>query len=140
VKTRAYESIMDDVDDVQKVLPRSEALILKRARMLYWSNTALAALTPPQSPIKRVIAGTEYTAVLLKELLDGFIDVVKTMRDDGAAMRVKKSALAKYDKAVDQLIKRWYKSAKAAAEPASDLEGAPWNVPTEERTPASEPI
>lgn len=137
-------SIMEDVDDVQAVAPKSEGSILKRARMLYpvWvrANTALAALTPTQPPIKRVIAGTEYTAVLLKGLLDDFTDLVKTMRDVASTLRAKKSALAKHDRAVDQLIKRWYKNAKAAAEPGSDLEGALEDVPTEEGTAAPEVI
>jgi hypothetical protein len=138
------ESIMDDVDDVQKISPRAEATILKRARMLYpvWvrANTALAALTTPQPPIKRVIAGVEYTATALKGLVDGFTNLVKTMRDEKSELKVKKSDLAKHDKAVDQLIKRWYKNAKAAAEPGSDLEAALEDVPTEEGTPAPEVI
>ena len=112
--------------------------------MLYpvWlrANTALAALTPTQDPIKRVIAGTEYTAALLKGLLDGFTGLVKVMRDEGSALKVKKLDLAKHDKAVDQLIKRWYKAAKALAEPGSDLEAALEDVPTEEGTPAPEVI
>jgi hypothetical protein len=138
------EGIMDDVDDVQKVIPRSEPTILKRARILYpvWvrANAALAALETPQPPIKRVIAGVEYTAALLKGQLDGFTNLVKTMRDKKSDLKGAKLDLAKHDKAVDQLIKRWYKNAKASAEVGSDLEAALEDVPTEEGTPAPEVI
>jgi hypothetical protein len=138
------ESIMDDVNDVQKIVPRTEPTILKRARMLYpvWvrANTALAALPDPQGPITRKVSGVVYTAAALKGLLDGFTNLVKTMRDEKSVLKVKKSDLAKHDKAVDQLIKRWYKNAKAAAEPGSDLEAALEDVPTEEGTPAPEVI
>ncbi len=137
-------SIMDDVDDLHAVVPRSEPTILKRARMLYpvWvrANTALAALTPTQPAITRVIAGTAYTAALLKGLLDGFTDVVKDMRDKDSVLNVKRADLRTHDRAADQLIKRWYKAAKATAEPGSDLETALEAVPTEQGTPAPDPI
>ncbi len=138
------DSIMKDLDDVQAIVPRSEPTILKRARMVYpvWvrANTALAALTPAQPAVTRTIGGTVYTAVLLKGLLDGFTDVVKTMRDKESALNVKKSALRSHDRATDQLIKRWYKVAKASAEPGSALELALNAVPTEEGTPAPDSI
>lgn len=138
------ESIMGDVNDLHAINPRSEALILKRARMVYpvWvrANTALAALTPAQPPIKRVIAGTEYTAVLLKGQLDGFTDLVKEMRDKESALNVKRAALRTHDRSVDQLIKRWYKNAKAIAEAGSDLAAALETVPTETGTSAPETI
>lgn len=138
------DSIMKDIDDVQAVSPRSEASILKRARMLYpvWvrANTALAALTPAQPPVTRAIAGTVYTAVLLKGLLDDFTDVIKDLRDKESVLNMKRAAVRSHDRATDQLIKRWYKAAKALAEPGSDLADALENVPTEEGTPAPETI
>jgi uncharacterized membrane protein YgcG len=100
------EDIMDDVDDVQRIAPKSEGTILKRARMLYpvWvrANAALAALPEPQGPITRPIEGVAHTALMLKGHLDGFTNLVKTMRDAKSALKVKKSDLAKHDKAVDQ--------------------------------------
>lgn len=138
------DSIMGDVNDVQAISARSEPSILKRARMLHpvWvaANTALAALTPAQPPIKRVIAGTEFTAALLKAELDGFTDVVKTMRDEERVLNVKRADLRTHDRATDQLIKRWYKNAKALAEPGSDLATALQDVPTETGTPAPDTI
>lgn len=138
------QSIMDDLNDVHAVVPRTEPTILKRARMVYpvWmrANTAMAALTPTQPPITRVIAGTPYTAVKLKELLDGFTDVVKDMRDMESVLNGKRMALRSHDRATDQLCKRWYKLAKATAEPDSDLETALKDVPTEQSTPAPDPI
>lgn len=138
------QSLIEDLNDVHGISPRSEPSILKRARMLYpvWvrANTAMAALTPTQPAVTRVIAGTSYTAVLLKGLLDGFTDVVKDMRDMESALNVKRAALRSHDRATDQLCKRWYKLAKALAEPDSDLETALEGVPTEEGTPAPDPI
>ena len=138
------DSVMGDVNDLHAVTPRSEPTILKRARMLYpvWvrSNTALAALAPAQPPIQRVIAGTGYTAALLKGQLDGFTDLVKDMRDTEAVLNAKRAGLRTQDRAVDQLIKRWYKNAKALAEPGSDLETALDAVPTEQGTPAPDTI
>jgi hypothetical protein len=138
------ESIMGDVSEVQAISPRSEPTILKRARMLYpvWvrADTALAALTPAQPPIKRVIAGTEYTALLLKGQLDGFTDLVKEMRDKESILNGKRADLRSHDRAVDQLIKRWYKNVKALADPDSALEMALRLVPTEQGTPAPDTI
>ncbi len=137
-------SIMSDVDDIYAVPPKTEGPILKRGRMLHpvWvrANAALAALTPAQLPIKRVIAGEEFTAAKLKDLLDGYTGVVKDMRDKESALNDKREDLRKHDRAVDQLCKRWYKAAKAMAEPGSDLETALQNVPTEEGTPAPDAI
>lgn len=136
--------IMDDVNDIQAVTPRTEATILKRARMVHpvWvrANTALAALTPAQGPITRPIGGTVHTAGSFKLRLDGFNDLVKAMRDKESDLDGAKEALRSHDRAVDQLIKRWYKNAKALAEPGSALETALEAVPAEQGTPAPDPI
>jgi hypothetical protein len=138
------DSIMKDVDDMHAINPKTEPTILKRARMVHpvWvrANTALAALTPSQPPVTRVIAGTAYTAALFKGQLDGFNNLDKAMRDLETVLNVKRAALRTHDRAVDQLIKRWYKNAKALAEPDSDLETALEGVPTEEGTPAPDTI
>lgn len=82
---------------MQAITPRSEPSILKRARMLYpvlvRANTALAALTPAQPPVTRAIAGTVYTAVLLKGLLDDFTDVIKDLRDKESVLNTKRAAV-----------------------------------------------
>jgi hypothetical protein len=138
------DSLLGDLNDIHTVVPRSEPTILKRARMVYpvWvrANTALAAQTPPGAAITRGIGGVPHTAAMLKTLLDGFTDLVKTMRDEESTLNVKRADLREHDRACDQLIKRWYKAAKALAEPGSDLEEALGDVPTEEGTPAPDPI
>jgi hypothetical protein len=136
--------IMKDVDDLYAVAPRTEASILKRARMLYpvWvrANTALGALVPPQGPITRAVGGTVYTAALLKTLLDGYTALVQTMSDTQEAVDVKRAALRALDRTVDQLNKRWYKLVKASYDPGSDVYEALADIPTEPGTPAPEPV
>jgi hypothetical protein len=138
------DSLMDDLNDIYTVNPKTEPTILKRARMLYpvWerANTAMAALTPAQPPIKRVIAGTEYTSALLKNELDTFTDKIREMKDKESVLNVKRMDLRKHDRATDQLSKRWYKAAKAMAEPGSDLETALQGIPIPADTPAPEPV
>lgn len=132
--------LMKEVQALYGATPRTEATILQRGRDLYpvWlrANAALAALTPAQAPIKRVIAGVEYTALSLKDLLDGFTELGKALSDEEKVLNEKKSDLRKLDRSVDQLNKRWYKVAKASTDRGTDLFEALKSIPTEPRTPA----
>ena len=136
--------IMKDVDDLYAVSPRTEGTILKRARMLYpvWerANAALAALTPPQAPITRPIAGTVYTVALLKGLLDGYTELVKAMSTEQEALEKQRSDLRTLDRTADQLNKRWYKLVKASYDEGSPEYEALNRIPTEPSTPAPDPV
>lgn len=138
------EGIMRDVDDLYATNPRTESTILKRLRELLpvWerANAALAALTPAQPPITRVVGGVAYTAVTAKALLDGYTTVVNTTSTKAEALDVKRTALRTHDRAVDQLNKRWYKIAKAQSDPGSDLYEALNGITTEPGTPAPDTI
>ncbi|MBI3880343.1 MAG: hypothetical protein HY301_09815 [Verrucomicrobia bacterium] len=138
------EGIMADVNDLYATSPRAEGTILKRARDLYpvWvrANTALAALTPAQPAITRLIGGVPHTAVMLKALLDGYTDLVKTMHDKAEALEVKRAALRELDRATDQLSKRWYRLAKNTFEPDSAAYAALDAIPTEPGTAAPETV
>ena len=136
--------IMKDVDDLYATNPRTEGTILKRLRELLpvWerANAALAALTPAQPPITRAIGGTVYTAAAAKALLDGYTNLVKDLKDTEEALDTARAALRAHDRAADQLNKRWYKVAKATADPGSDLMEALSGITTEPGTPAPESI
>lgn len=136
--------IMKDVDDLYATNPRSESTILKRLRELLpvWerANAALAAMSPAQPPITRVVGGTAYTVVLARALLDGYTTVVNTISTKSEALDVQRAALRALDRTVDQLNKRWYKIAKAQSDPGSDLYVALGGISTEPGTPAPEPV
>lgn len=138
------EGLMKDLNDLYSTKPATEATILKRARMLYpvWvrANTALAALTPAQPPITRIIQGVAYTAALLKSLLDGYTDLIATNNNKQETLDVKRSALRSLDRTVDQLSKRWYKVVKASYDPGTPEYEALANIPTEPSTPLPETV
>ncbi len=127
--------IVKDVDDLYRNSPRTEGTILKRARDLYpvWvrANTALAAGPDPQAPVTRKIGDVVYTALLLKDLLDGYTNLVKAEKDKQEVLDTKRSNLRELDRNTDQLCKRWYKAAKATADEGSPLAGALEGIPTE---------
>ncbi len=137
------DGIVAAVNDLQAVAPKAEGTILKRAQMLYpaWvrADAALAALTPAQPAIARVIEGTAYTAALLKDLLDGFANVVQERQEMKSALKRKQAELRTHHRATDKLVKRWYKHAKALAEEGSDLESALEAVPKEPGASATKP-
>ena len=138
------EGLMKDLNDLYSTKPATEATILKRARMLYpvWvrANMALAALTPAQPPITRVIQGVSYTAALLKSLLDGYTDLIATNNNKQETLDVKRTALRALDRTVDQLSKRWYKVVKASYDPGTPEYEALANIPTEPSTPLPETV
>lgn len=138
------EGLMKDLNDLYSTKPATEATILKRARMLYpvWvrANTALAALTPAQPPITRIIQGVAYTAALLKSLLDGYTDLIATNNNKQETLDVKRSALRTLDRTVDQLNKRWYKVVKASYDPGTPEYEALADIPTEPSTPLPETV
>ena len=138
------ESIMKDLDDLYAVAPRTETSILSRARMLHpvWvrANTALAALTPPQPPITRSIAGVVFTAAMLKSLLDGYTDLTNGAKAAGDLLEAKRLVLRTLDRTVDQLNKRWYKAMKGTFDAGSDAYEALDAVPTEGATPVPDAV
>lgn len=136
--------IMKDVDDLYATATRSEGSILKRLRELLpvWTraNAALAAQTPAQDAIVRTVGGVSYTVVSAKALLDGYTDLVKTMKDKDELLDRKRAELRTHDRATDQLNKRWYKAVKASNDPGSDVYEALNGITTEPTTPAPETI
>lgn len=138
------EGLMKDLNDLYKTKAVTEASILKRARMLYpvWvrANAAMAALSPAQGPITRVIQGVTYTAALMKGILDGYSDLIAEDKDKLEVLDEKRSALRGLDRTVDQLNKRWYKVVKASYDPGTPEYEALANIPTEPGTPLPETI
>ncbi|MFN0080529.1 MAG: hypothetical protein ACKVY0_29020 [Prosthecobacter sp.] len=136
--------IMKDVDDLYATATRSEGTILKRLRELLpvWTraNTVLAAQTPAQDAIVRTVGGVSYTVVSAKALLDGYTNLVKTMKDKEELLDRKRAELRAHDRAADQLNKRWYKAVKASNDPGSDVYEALNGITTEPTTPAPETI
>lgn len=134
------KSIISDVKDLYSNSPRTESTILKRLRELLpvWvrANTALAALTPSQPPIVRVVGGVAFTAAAAKTLYDGYTDIVGTRGEKSGLLKAAIENLAQHDAAADELNKRWYKVVKASADPGTPLENALEAIPTEEGTPA----
>jgi hypothetical protein len=136
--------IMKDVDDLYATATRSEGTILKRLRDLLpvWvrANAVLAAQTPAQAAIVRTVGGVSYTAASAKTLLDGYTDLVKSMKDKEELLDRKRAELRAHDRATDQLNKRWYKAVKASNDPGSDVYEALNGITTEPTTPAPETI
>ncbi len=138
------ELLMKDLKEVYKITQRTASSILERARMLYpiWvrANTALAAMTEPQPPIKRVLQEVEHTVVMFKALLDGYTEQVQLTSDKGGVLAGVKKDLAELDEKTDKLNKDWYKVMKASYDPGSDAYEALSTIPTEGGTPAPDTI
>ena len=136
--------LMKDLKDVFQISPRSEGTILERARALYpvWvrANTALAAMTPAQPPITRILQGTPHTAVMFKALLDGYTTQVQAISDTEGLLDATRMELKALDDDTDQLIKKWYKVMKASYDPGSPEYEALGSIPTEGGTPAPDTI
>ena len=134
------ELLLRDLKEVYKITQRSASTTLERARALYpvWvrANTALAALPQTQPPIKRVVQGEEYTALMFKALLDGYTLQVQTTSDKEGLLAMTKQQLAAVDEKTDKLNKDWYKVMKAAYDPGSPEYEALSSIPTETGTPA----
>lgn len=138
------ELLMKDLREVYRVTPRSQATILKRARLLYpvWvrANAALAALTPAQPPITRRIQNVPYTALMFKALLDGLTDEEQDNSDAEGLLDEAEHDLAEVDEATDALNKNWYRVVKADFEEGSEAYAALATIPTEQGTPAPDVI
>lgn len=136
--------IMKDVDDLYATATRSEGTILKRLRELLpvWTraNAVLAAQPPAQAAIIRTVGGISYTVATAKALLDGYTELVKTMKDKEELLDRKRAELRAHDRATDQLNKRWYKAVKASNDPGSAVYEALEGITTEPATPAPETI
>ena len=127
--------LMKDLKDVYQISPRSEGTILERARALYplWvrANTTLAAMTPAQPPITRVLQGVAQTAAMFKALLDGYTTQVQAISDTEGLLDSTRKDLTDLDDATDTLIKKWYKVMKASYDPGSPEYEALDSIPTE---------
>ena len=136
--------LMKDLKDVYQISPRSEGTILERARALYplWvrANTTLAAMTPAQPPITRVLQGVAQTAAMFKALLDGYTTQVQAISDTEGLLDSTRKDLTDLDDATDTLIKKWYKVMKASYDPGSPEYEALDSIPTEGSTPAPDTI
>jgi hypothetical protein len=138
------EGLMRDLRDVYKVRLVTQNKILERARRLHplWlrADAALAAMTPPLPPITRPIQGTAHTAAMYLALLQGHTDLSRAMSDTEGVYDAALDALDDHEEECDDLIKRWYKVAKATFEPGSSAYAALESIPTEQGTPAPDPI
>lgn len=136
--------LMKDVDELFRTSPRTESTILKRLRMLLpvWqrANAALAAMTPAQPPITRTVGGIVYTAAAATALLDGYTELIKTHKGQEEELDICRQELAAHDRVCDQLNKRWYKVAKATADPGQPLYDELEDITTEPGTAAPEII
>lgn len=134
------ESILDDLQDIYEIVPRSEPTILGRARGLQpiWvrANTVLAALTPPAGPITRPIGGVPHTAAMLLALLDTYTSLTSGVTDSGALLKKRKGELEALDRKVDQLNKNWYQVVKNTYDEGSPEREALEQIPVETGTPA----
>ncbi|HEV7402414.1 MAG TPA: hypothetical protein VGO11_05790 [Chthoniobacteraceae bacterium] len=137
-------SIQDDLGDVFRIVPRSEPTILARARALYpvWvrANTVLAAMTPAAGPITRPIQGVAHTAVMLKALLDGYTTMIQERNDAESKLNKTRGALRTLDRTTDRLAKDWYQIVKNTYDPGTPAYDALSEIPTEQGTPAPDPI
>ena len=134
------KSIISDVKDLYANSPRTEATILKRLRELLpvWvrADAALAALTPSQPPIVRIVGGVAFTAAAAKLLYDGYTEIVGARGEKSGLLKTAVEDLARHDAAADELNKRWYKVVQASADSGTRLANALNSIPTEEGTPA----
>ena len=137
-------AIIDDLNDVFRIVPRSEPTILARARALQpiWvrADAQLATLTPPAGPITRPIQGVAHTAAMLKTLLDGYTDVTNNLDTKETLYNSSRGDLRVLDRKVDQLSKNWYQVVKNTYDPGSPEYEALAQIPTEGGTPAPEPV
>ena len=138
------DSFNKDLRDIYRVYPRSESTILQRSRLLHpvWvrANTAMAALTPTQPPIVKVIQAVDHTAALLKTLLDGYTDVTQEESDADGELDTAQTALEKLDADIHAVNVNWYQVAKASFVRLSPAFQALSSIPTEQGTPAPDVI
>lgn len=136
--------LMEDLKRLYRTTPRGEATILKRARELYafWlrADAAMAALTPSQPPITRVIQKAAHTAASLLAMLDGYTLMIKAVQTTRNALDDVRRNLRRLDADADELNKRWYQCVKAAHDPGSAIYEALGRITTEPTTPAPEVI
>jgi hypothetical protein len=132
--------LMRDVKNLYATSPRTEATILKRLRELLpvWTraNVAMAALSPTQPPIVRMVGGVAYTATSAKALLDSFTNLVEQRGVKDGLLSEAKEALMAHALTADELNKRFYKVAKAMSDAGTPEANALESIPTEEGTPA----
>lgn len=138
------DAVVRDLRDVYKVKQTGMNRILERGRRLHpvWvrANTALAAMTPPQPAITRAIQGTPQTAAIYLGLVDGFTALTKALSDAEGLYDNAQEALDDHEEECDDLIKRWYRVAKATFEPGTAAYAALESIPTEPTTPYPVPI
>ena len=137
--------LMDKLEKLRRVAPRTASTILKRATELVpiWkqANAALAAASPALPPLVKPIQGVGHTVAMLESLLaTGYNALLKTLNDKQELLDKAREDLREHDAAVDRLNKNWYKYVKEAYEPADDVYEQLAGIPTEPSTPAPEVI
>ena len=137
--------LMDKLERLRRVAPRTASTILKRATELVpiWkqANAALAAAVPALPPLVKPIQGVGHTVAMLETLLaTTYNALVKTMNDKQELLDKAREDLREHDAAVDRLNKNWYKYVKEAYEPSDDVYEQLAGIPTEPSTPAPEVI
>jgi len=117
------EELLTELRKIYRTSPRTEATILVRARELYpiWllADEAMAALAQPQPPITRRIQKVAHTAAMLKELVDGYSDLIKEMKLQAKLLAASKGRLLALAEATDVLNKRWFKLMNNTFDPGS---------------------
>jgi hypothetical protein len=83
------------------------------------ADAALAAFTPAQPAITRRAGGVFHTAASARALLDGYSDLLAAMAEKEERLKRRRVDLRAHDRQVDRLNKRWYKVAKASADPGT---------------------
>lgn len=129
------EGLQAELRKIFRTAPRTEATILVRARELYpiWllADEAMAALVPPQPPITRRIQKVEYTAAMLKALIDGYSDLIKAMTLQAKLLAESKAKMKALAEVTDGLNKRWFKLMSHSFDPGSDEHAALQSISTE---------
>lgn len=104
-----------------RTIPRTEATILHRVRMLLplWERVNVEVQL-----VKATLQGRSLDPEAVRGLLAAYARAVQTTQDRLTALQECRAALRAQNRAVDRLNKRWFKVAKATADPGSALETA----------------
>ena len=104
-----------------RTIPRTEATILHRVRMLLplWER-----VNAEVQPVKATLQGRSLDPEAVRGLLAAHARAVQTTQDRLTVLQECRAALRAQNHAVDRLNKRWFKVAKATADPGSALERA----------------
>lgn len=137
--------LMDKLQKLRRVNPRTASTILKRAGELIpiWkqANTALAAMADPQPALVRTIQGVGWTVAMLETLVNtGYDALIATLNTKQEVLDDKREDLRTHDAGVDRLNKNWYGYVKNSYDPGTEIYTALDDIPTEPGTPVPEVI